>query len=49
MKMINARQQAKIRVRYEMLAAAVLSTALVSLTAFFTSPLAYGLFQHGTV
>ena len=49
MKLINANQQAKIRVRVEMLTAALLSTVLVSVTAFLTSPFAYGLFQHGAV
>jgi hypothetical protein len=47
MKLINARQQAKIRYHYEVVASALLATALVSVTAFLTSPFAYGLVQQG--
>ena len=49
MKLINERQQAKIRYRYEVVASSLLATALVSITAFLTSPLAYGLFEHSAV
>jgi hypothetical protein len=47
MKLINERQQAKIRYYYELAASAVLATVLVSVTAFLTSPFAYGMFQSG--
>ena len=49
MKLIDERQQAKIRYYYEVAAAAVLASLLVSITAFLTSPLAFGLFQQAGV
>ena len=49
MKLINPRQQAQIRLRFEIAASAILSTVLVCVTAFLTSPFAYGLFQANTV
>ena len=46
MKLINERQQAKIRCYYEIAASAVLATVLVSVTAFLGSPFAYGLIER---
>jgi len=49
MKLINNYQQDKIRLRYEIVASAVLASFMVSATAFLTSPLAYGMLQNGLV
>lgn len=49
MKLINQRKQDTIRFRFEVAAAAILAPIFVSVTAFLTSPLAYGLFEQATV
>ena len=49
MKLISEYQQAKIRLRYEVIASALLSTLLISVTVFLTSPVSYGLMQQAAI
>jgi len=49
MKLITANQQAKIRLRYEVITSSILATAIVGAAMFLTSPLAYGLINGGLI
>lgn len=45
MKLITTTQQAKIRLRYEIITSSILATVIVGAAMFLTSPISYGLIK----
>ncbi|WP_460225556.1 hypothetical protein [Aurantivibrio infirmus] len=49
MKLITPDQEAKIRLRYEIITSCILATVIVGVAMYLTSPISYGLINGGVI